>query len=48
VYKRQEQKPCNMLTTLPLDSYIGHNWEKKRVENKLQSFVKLKKHNQEN
>ncbi|KZY66531.1 MULTISPECIES: hypothetical protein [unclassified Oleiphilus] len=42
-----EQKPCNMLTTLPLDSYIGHNWEKKRVENKLQSFVKLKKHNQE-
>lgn len=42
-----DHKPCNVLTKLPLDSYIGADWEAERIQEKLASFIKLKQHNED-
>lgn len=42
-----EEKPCNVLTKLPLDSYLGLDWDIERIQNKLQSFIQHKQHNED-
>lgn len=42
-----DSKPCNILTKLPLDSYLAHDWEKERIEQKIQAFIKHKQHNED-
>jgi len=42
-----EEKPCNILTKLPLDSYLGIDWDLERIQNKLKTFIQLKQHNED-
>lgn len=42
-----EGKPCNILTKLPLDSYLGTDWDKERIQHKLQTFIHHKQHNED-
>jgi hypothetical protein len=45
--KGVEEKPCNVLTKYPIDSYLGAEWTVDRTLEKITSFTKLKLHNAE-
>ena len=42
-----EKKPCNILTKLPLDSYLDTGWDERRIEKKLNTLIKHREHNEE-
>jgi hypothetical protein len=46
VDKVMEEKPYIALTKLPLDSYLGLDWDKERIQSKLQAFIQHKQHNE--